>query len=306
MNWLATFFIALLTGGLSLFGSGMLASGCVRWYHVSSAEGYSGYFVVALSLLGAVTGFVVALVTCRVAIHHQPEISAPSALGYACGVVLLILAVLTIFCWAFGDKSPQELAYPTLDEIATERAEKVRLDEEREFSELSSDAPLSSWLPFAEREPQKARTLAALVSRPDLVEELRQLVLADEAQVAAQALRVIRLLPDRVCELDQIVALSGSDLVSRLQACVELSVEEDPGYEQAAMISLRFSAWIDAVRVVREKCEGDFTGELARILELSRKRPDSIVLHGDVRRVASYYLHQWAGIPPLPDDPPPR
>ena len=61
-----------------------------------------------------------------------------------------------------------------------------------------------------------------------------------------------------------------------------------------------------ATRSLREKCGGDFVPELRTILELSRVRPDSIVLRGDVCRVASFYLREWAGVAPLPTDPPPR
>jgi hypothetical protein len=39
---------------------------------------------------------------------------------------------------------------------------------------------------------------------------------------------------------------------------------------------------------------------------LSRVREDSYVMRVDVRRVASYYMQQWAGLAPLAGDPPPR
>jgi len=45
---------------------------------------------------------------------------------------------------------------------------------------------------------------------------------------------------------------------------------------------------------------------LRTILELSRVRTDSIVMRGDVLRVAGYYMQEWAGLLPLPDDPHPR
>lgn len=71
-------------------------------------------------------------------------------------------------------------------------------------------------------------------------------------------------------------------------------------------MSVRFSAWMEAVRALREKAGGDFTPELRPILELSRVRPDSHAMRGDVCRVASYYMKQWANLEPLPGDPPPR
>ena len=70
--------------------------------------------------------------------------------------------------------------------------------------------------------------------------------------------------------------------------------------------SMRFSAWMAAVQFLRENADGNFTAELRQILELSRARSDSIAMRQDVCRVASYYLHQWAGVDPLPTDPNPR
>jgi hypothetical protein len=57
---------------------------------------------------------------------------------------------------------------------------------------------------------------------------------------------------------------------------------------------------------LREKSGGDFIPELKTILELSRVRTDSRGMKFDVCRVASYYLHAWAGVEPLPTDPKPR
>jgi len=42
------------------------------------------------------------------------------------------------------------------------------------------------------------------------------------------------------------------------------------------------------------------------ILELPRLRRDSHVMQVDVCRVASFYMHEWAGVAPIPGDPKPR
>ena len=84
------------------------------------------------------------------------------------------------------------------------------------------------------------------------------------------------------------------------------TTQQDPSCLGAADVAVRFSAWMVAVRTLREKSGGDFTPELRTILELSRVRNDSIVMRGDVLRVASYYMQQWAGLTPLPTDPNPR
>ena len=74
----------------------------------------------------------------------------------------------------------------------------------------------------------------------------------------------------------------------------------------AALTTHGRSAWMEAVRPLREKSGGDFIPELKEILTLSRVRDDSYVMKQDIRRVASYYAQQWAGLAPLPGDPPPR
>lgn len=102
------------------------------------------------------------------------------------------------------------------------------------------------------------------------------------------------------------VAAAGRDLLVRLDRVVVIPVADDPGYEAAAGISIRFSGWMAAVFHLRKSAGGDFTGELRAILRSSRKRPDSIALRQDVVRVASFYLHEWTGGGAAPTDPPPR
>jgi len=65
MAWLASLGVALLTAVVGLLLGGWVASLAVGWYRVSSFEGASGYFVVALALLGFVVGLIVGLVMSR-------------------------------------------------------------------------------------------------------------------------------------------------------------------------------------------------------------------------------------------------
>src|SRR5215213_11539908 len=65
MTWLASIIVALLTAAVGLMLGGWVASLAVSWYRVSSFEGASGYFVVALALLGFVTGLIIGLVMSR-------------------------------------------------------------------------------------------------------------------------------------------------------------------------------------------------------------------------------------------------
>jgi hypothetical protein len=178
---------------------------------------------------------------------------------------------------------------------------------EAEFAALPSDAPLQLWLPYLDYDqPQTERALQHVANRPNLAAELGQLAAGDDAELAGKALRCIDKLPTPTRELIPPVEAAGRDIAARLRQVNATTVEQDPGYHGAASISIRFSAWMCAARKLRAECGGDFSAELKPILELSRVRPDSYVLRMDVCRVASYYLHQWAGVEPLPTDPKPR
>ncbi|MCB1122726.1 MAG: hypothetical protein KJT03_14330, partial [Verrucomicrobiae bacterium] len=178
---------------------------------------------------------------------------------------------------------------------------------EAEFVALLADAPLEQLLPYLDYEqPQTERALQLIISRPNLVAELSTLALDNDARTAEKALRCIGKLPAPTPEFIEPVEATGRDIAERIRKVNATTVEEDPSYDGAADVSIRFSAWMSAARALRDKCGGDFTKELQPILELSRVRPDSYVMRADVCRVASYYLHQWAGIEPLPTDPKPK
>jgi hypothetical protein len=178
---------------------------------------------------------------------------------------------------------------------------------EAEFVAIPADAPVQSWFPYLTHpQPQTERALHHVANRPELVAELTQLALGDDARLAGEALRCIGKLPVPTAAFNAPVEAVGRDIARRIEQFNATSVDEDPGYHGAANISMRFSAWMVAVRTLREKCDGDFTAELKPILELSRIRTDSQVMRSDVCRVASYYMQQWAGIEPLPTDPKPR
>ncbi|MEZ4587523.1 MAG: hypothetical protein R2909_14090 [Gemmatimonadales bacterium] len=88
MTWLSSLGVAVLTGLLGLLVAGYLAARAVSWYRISSFEGQSGYFVVALALLGLVAGGLVGLLVAR----FGPGASFPRAAGLGTAVVLAIAA----------------------------------------------------------------------------------------------------------------------------------------------------------------------------------------------------------------------
>jgi hypothetical protein len=178
---------------------------------------------------------------------------------------------------------------------------------EAAFAAIPADAPVQSWFPYLDyAQPQTERALTLIAARPNLVAELGKLALSDDAETAGKALRGIGKLPAPSAEFNAPVEAAGRDLIERIRRVNATSVEADPSYDGAANASIRFSGWMCAVRTLREKCGGDFTPELKTILELSRVRPDSRCLRVDICRVASFYMHEWTGLAPLPTDPKPN
>jgi hypothetical protein len=132
------------------------------------------------------------------------------------------------------------------------------------------------------------------------------MMLAGDNREAGEAMRLVGELPSPDPALVPAVRAAGRDVIERMKKCNASPVEQDPTFEGAADVSVRFSSWMTAARVLREKAGADFVPELAEILDLSRVRTDSHCMQQDVRRVASYYMKEWAGVEPLPGDPPPR
>jgi hypothetical protein len=178
---------------------------------------------------------------------------------------------------------------------------------EAEFVALPPDAPLSAWLPCTTYEqPQTKRALQAISQRPNLVREMEDLAVGEDAQSGSTALWCIAKLPMPLDQFKAPMQRVGQHIAEQIRKVNGITAGQDPSYLAAGDVSMRFSAWHNLICVLREKCGGDFTPELKNILELSRVRKDSRSMQLDVCRVASYYMQQWAGLAPLPTDPPPR
>jgi hypothetical protein len=178
---------------------------------------------------------------------------------------------------------------------------------EAAFVALPPDAPLSQWLPYTTYDqPQNERALQAIAKRPNLPREIEELALGDDQEMASAAIRCVTKLSIPLEPFNGPMQKVGQNIAERIRKVNAVPVEQDPSYLGAADISVRFSAWHSTISVLREKAGGDFIPELKTILELSRVRKDSHAMQMDVCRVASFYLREWAGVAPLPTDPPPR
>jgi hypothetical protein len=106
MSWVSSTFIALLTGVLGLVCSGIIAGACVNWYNISSFEGKSGYFVVAMAFLGGAAGFILGLVTARV-VAAGADPGFFKALGLSCGIAIGIAGIAALVSWRLADIPPK-------------------------------------------------------------------------------------------------------------------------------------------------------------------------------------------------------
>ena len=89
MSWLVSLFVGLLTAALGAFVSGTVAVLIVDWYHFSSFEGASSYFVVFIGLVGFVAGFLIGVVTSRI-VAARPRAGFLRATGTAFGIVIVL------------------------------------------------------------------------------------------------------------------------------------------------------------------------------------------------------------------------
>lgn len=194
---------------------------------------------------------------------------------------------------------------PTAEEIQARHA----AEQQAEFDAMKADGPLASWFPYtwdASRPDRRAIAIAKMTAKPNFWAEMQELIFGQDSELAAEALWLIEHLPTPSPAWIEPVTRFGQDIAQRIRTVNATTVEQDPAYEGAADVSIRFSAWMVAVRTLREKANGDFTPELKTILELSRVRPESRAMNGTVCRVASYYMKEWTGLEPLPTDPKPR
>lgn len=201
----------------------------------------------------------------------------------------------------------QKTVPPPPPQSAEETKAEEAAKREAEFAAIPGTAPVEAWFAYlAYEQPQTQRALQLIAGRPHLVAELRPLILGEDAKQAHAALHCISLLPEPRKEFIPVLQEAGEMIAEGIRKFNQTPKEKDPNFELAVDPTTRFYGWLPAVKALREKCGGDFTPELKTILELSRVRPESHCMREDICRVASFYLHTWAGVEPLPTDPKPR
>ncbi len=303
MNWTLSLFISSLAGLVGLFVAGLIAIAWVDWYRVTSFEGASGYFVIAVALLGGLFSSVVGLIVSRI-VAGGADPGFAKALGFAVSIVVGIGLFVTAVAFAFRDRTPR-VPIPEW----SEESEKARREAEEQaaFDSIPADAPIRELIPYTaewQNETRRAATIERITGRDNYVAELGALMLDSDKSLAGDAMQLVANLPNPDPEIVAAMEAVGNDLIARIRMVNETSPETDPSFEGAAEVAYRFSVWISAVRRLREKGEEGFLPELQEILNLSRIRTESHTMQQDVRRVASHYLHLWTGIEPVPGDSP--
>lgn len=307
MSWPLTLLIALLAGIVATGCMVLVTCGWVDWYRISSREGASGYFVIYISLLG---GFVGALVGAIVARKMGPGFGT-ALLGAVC-VNATICALLAGLGYLLAPKKQTTTPEPT--QAISDPGEERRNTEQVAFDAMHPDAPISEWFRFTGEGSQpehRAAALEVIQAKPNYPEELTALLISTDRRMSVEALQIVRFLPKPLDPpVKNGVAVCGRHLAEILRQVNATPPEQDPHFELAGESSVRFSAWISVVGLLRAPENGgaadDFIPELLEILKLSRQRPEIHTLTQDIRRVASYYAQKWAGIAPHPGDPPPK
>lgn len=192
---------------------------------------------------------------------------------------------------------------------AEDPAVKKAAEDQAEFDALGTGSPIQAWFPFTQYGTTDARWAIAvghITARPNYVAELSALMVATQDEDATGALSLIPHLPSPQPALIAPLATIGRQIAEMIRKFNATTPEQDPHYRGADSVAVRFNAWIGAASALRKSPGGDFTAELGEILKLSRVRTDSEAMRTSVRRIASYYMKEWANLDPLPGDPPPR
>ncbi len=105
MTWLTSISAAVISGIAGLFLAGFIANACVSWYHVSSREGASGYYVIFMAIGGGIAGLIIGLIAARIAVTQLGS-GFGKELSCALGVVLAIAGISALLCRVFADVSP--------------------------------------------------------------------------------------------------------------------------------------------------------------------------------------------------------
>ena len=187
---------------------------------------------------------------------------------------------------------------PVVAKTAVAPPAKILAKAEPTLPELLANTRISA------SDAERDAALATITSKPDHVEALAALMVSTDNRVAADAMYLVAKLPPTRTTLAPGVMTAGLDIAARLDKLNQSQGDAASQSAAASDITIRFSAWMDAVRVLRKESGVDFIAQLVAILERSRARTDNAMVQQDVRRVASRFAKDWGGVAPQAGDPP--
>jgi hypothetical protein len=226
-------------------------------------------------------------------------------------------------------KEPPPAKVLTREEEEAQRLASIRAN----FSALAPDAPLAAWLEFTHyRNPEDVQKAAgaSIRKRPRFNEEMSEALRGEDKTLARLALWSFQFLPEPPAAVAPAVASFGEKIIASLREFSQRPVTDPPVMEEITAdhlgevtadeslsghadrraageeISSEFSDWMEAVRALQEQANVSFVSQLQEIAIHARNCQDDHNIRMSVVRVASFYLNKWAGIAPLPGDPPPR
>lgn len=287
MSWLASIGLSLVSaiaGGLIGLAIGLA---CVSWYSISSFEGKSGYMVGLFILAGLLAGGVVGLVVSRWDTSGADAAFLPTLLRSAL-VLLTCGATGMLFAWLFSPSAEPSTSSTVItpEEVLTE----PEIDPATHLP--AADAPLAEWLDVLRYNGNPeivAKVLKHIIAVPDHAELLRESLLGDDNNAAYSAFTALAQLPaGTLPDAAALMRSSGEDLVEQISEAAALPTADDPGYETAAGVNLRFAGWVNAFRSRPDAERVALLPLLRSMHEVAATRPDSQAL-ADIARTAAHY-----------------
>ncbi|QJR37484.1 hypothetical protein [Gemmatimonas groenlandica] len=208
--------------------------------------------------------------------------------------------------------APERPKPPTAAERATqESAEAARAEaSQREaLAAIPVGAPITQYLEFTQYQfPDaiKADAFRRMRESAHFAEEYSAVVLHVNSDTAAHWMRFAAEFPGDRAPVIEAVRLAGADLAARIDSLSRKRKQTEGGGDANYDALARFGGFFSAAFALRESGVGDFTPELRAILVAARTKQNIPGVRSDIVRMASYYLQQWAGDKPAPDDPPPK
>ncbi len=105
MTWFLSMLVALISGLVSLLLGGLIANSCVSWYHISSREGQSGFFVVFVAIGSGIAGVILGFVAARSIAWNYGAGFGRELLG-TLAIVLVTAGLAALLCRLLADVPP--------------------------------------------------------------------------------------------------------------------------------------------------------------------------------------------------------